>query len=317
MPKMATKAAGNVFYQARKEASKWNDRLVRVLYSCTDEHNKALNKAALETFLYEDGAFWVQEITPAKISITVNKEAMSDDNSPEEHLRRYFGDKEYSPERIAELIDTAAPFISEAAEAKGSGAHTGVFIPLKIEVKNYRNYRDESFDYDGIRFCTINGENGAGKSSLFMDAMLDALFEEPREGDLTGWICNDPDVRSGSIQFTFSIGEATYRVTRTRTKSGKATLNSRTQLCGSLRRSCEYRGGVGFPPEQFAEFIRKKPRLYRRNLHGGGRQRSIRQFRKRLRGIWACTMDLLEQKTKVARICQEQRKVNRRYGYAA
>lgn len=27
MPKMATKAAGNVFYQARKEASKWNDRL--------------------------------------------------------------------------------------------------------------------------------------------------------------------------------------------------------------------------------------------------------------------------------------------------
>jgi exonuclease SbcC len=203
----------------------YSEKVVRVLYSCTDEHNKALNKAALETFLYEGGAFWVQEITPAKISITVNKEAMSDDNSPEEHLRRYFGDKEYSPERIAELIDTAAPFISEAAEAKGSGAHTGVFIPLKIEVKNYRNYRDESFDYDGIRFCTINGENGAGKSSLFMDAMLDALFEEPREGDLTGWICNDPDVRSGSIQFTFSIGEATYRVTRTRTKSGKATLN--------------------------------------------------------------------------------------------
>lgn len=27
MPKMATKAAGNIFYQARKEASSWNDRL--------------------------------------------------------------------------------------------------------------------------------------------------------------------------------------------------------------------------------------------------------------------------------------------------
>lgn len=80
-------------------------------------------------------------------------------------------------------------------------------------------------EYDGISFATINGENGAGKSSLFMDAMLDALFEEPREGDLTGWICNDPDARSGSIKFTFYLGDKLYRVTRTRTKSGKATLN--------------------------------------------------------------------------------------------
>ena len=58
-----------------------------------------------------------------------------------------------------------------------------------------------------------------------MDAMLDALFEEPREGDLTGWIRNDPDARSGSIKFTFYLGDKLYRVTRTRTKSGKATLN--------------------------------------------------------------------------------------------
>ena len=102
---------------------------------------------------------------------------------------------------------------------------TGVFMPVEIEVKNYRSYRDELFSYDGISFATINGENGAGKSSLFMDAMLDALFEEPREGDLTGWICNDPDARSGSIKFTFYLGDKLYRVTRTRTKSGKATLN--------------------------------------------------------------------------------------------
>lgn len=207
------------------ESNDISEKVVRVLYSCTDDHNKALNKATLETFLYKSGAFWVQEITPAKISITVNKEAMADDNSPEEHLRRYFEEKEYAPEHIAELVETARPIISEATEAEKSGANTGIFTPVKIEVKNYRNYRDECFEYDGIRFCTINGENGAGKSSLFMDAMLDALFEEPREGDLTGWICNDPDVRSGSIQFTFKIGEATYRVTRTRTKSGKATLN--------------------------------------------------------------------------------------------
>lgn len=52
-------------------------------------------------------------------------------------------------------------------------------MPVEIEVKNYRNYRDELFSYDGISFATINGENGAGKSSLFMDAILDALSRSP------------------------------------------------------------------------------------------------------------------------------------------
>ena len=210
------------------EATCCNDfpgKIVRVLYNCTDEKNKAFNKAALEQYLYNNGAFWVQEITPQKITVSVNKDSLSDESGPEENLRQYFEEKGYAPERIGEIIEAARPLIAEATENAKGGAKSGLFTPLKIEVKNYRNYREESFDYDGIRFCTINGENGAGKSSLFMDAMLDALFEEPREGDLTGWICNDPDVRSGSIQFTFSIGEATYRVTRTRTKSGKATLN--------------------------------------------------------------------------------------------
>ena len=210
------------------EATCCNDfpgKIVRVLYNCTDEKNKAFNKAALEQYLYNNGAFWVQEITPQKITVSVNKDSLSDESGPEENLRQYFEEKGYAPERIGEIIEAARPLIAEATENAKGGAKSGLFTPLKIEVKNYRNYREESFDYDGIRFCTINGENGAGKSSLFMDAMLDALFEEPREGDLTGWICNDPDIRSGSIQFTFRVGDSTYRVTRTRQKSGKATLN--------------------------------------------------------------------------------------------
>ncbi|MBQ8331095.1 MAG: exonuclease subunit SbcD [Clostridia bacterium] len=201
------------------------EKIVRVLYNCTDEHNKAFNKAALEQQLYSAGAFWVQEITPQKITVSVNKDSLSDESGPEENLRQYFEEKGYEPAKIAEIIEAARPYISEATENTKGGAKSGLFTPLRIEVKNYRNYREESFDFDGIRFCTINGENGAGKSSLFMDAMLDALYEEPREGDLTGWICNDPEVRSGAIQFTFSIGDSTYRVTRTRQKSGKATLN--------------------------------------------------------------------------------------------
>lgn len=206
-------------------AGEYKDKIVRVLYNCTDEHNKAFNKAALEQYLYSAGAFWVQEITPMKITISVNRDSLSDESGPEDNLRQYLEEKEYAPERIAEIIEAARPIISEALESVKRSGNTGLFTPLKIEVRNYRNYREESFDYEGIRFCTINGENGAGKSSLFMDAMLDALYEEPREGDLTGWICNDPEIRSGSIQFTFSVGERVYRVTRTRQKSGKATLN--------------------------------------------------------------------------------------------
>lgn len=202
-----------------------DEKIVRVLYDCTDEHNKAFNHAAFENMLYAAGAFWVQEITPQKITITVDRRSMDADSTPEGNLASYLEDKGIAPERAGELLELARPIIAEATEKATQERHTGLFVPVEIEVKNYRNYRDERFSFDGIRFCTINGSNGAGKSSLFMDAMLDVLYEEPREGELTGWICNDPEARSGAIKFTFKLGERLYRVTRTRQKSGKATLN--------------------------------------------------------------------------------------------
>lgn len=201
------------------------DNVVRVLYDCTDAHNKAFNHARYEAALYGAGAFWVQEITPQNISITVDRKIMNADGTPESNLSEYLAEKEIGSERCKEIIELARPIISEATEKTTLKRHTGSFIPVEIEVKNYRNYKQETFSFDSIRFCTINGNNGAGKSSLFMDAMLDALFEETREGELTGWIRNDPDARSGAIKFTFKLGECLYRVTRTRQKSGKATLN--------------------------------------------------------------------------------------------
>ena len=200
-------------------------KIVRVLYDCTDEHNKAFNYAVFENMLYAAGAFWVQEITPQKITITVDRRSMDADGTPESNLADYLAEKEFTPERIGELVELARPLIAEATEKATQERHTGLFVPVEIEVKNSRNYREEKFSFDGIHFCTINGSNGVGKSSLFMDAMLDALYEEPREGELTGWICNDPEARSGAIKFTFKLGDRLYRVTRTRQKSGKATLN--------------------------------------------------------------------------------------------
>lgn len=199
--------------------------IVRVLYTCSDAANKAFNRALLEKQLYDAGAFWVQEITPEEITASVNRDELTGDNSPEENLAAYLAEKETDPEDADRIVTLARPIISEALEKNRLEAPSGVFVPLEIEVHNYRNYRDEAFSYEGISFATINGENGAGKSSLFMDAMLDALYEEPREGDLTGWICNAEEARSGSIKFTFRLGDKTYRITRTRQKSGKATLN--------------------------------------------------------------------------------------------
>nr|MDE7245444.1 AAA family ATPase [Oscillospiraceae bacterium] len=200
-------------------------KIVRVLYDCTDEHNKAFNHGTLQNYLYHHGVFYVSEITPQKITITVDRRSMEADSTPEGNLVSYLTEKGIEPERIGKLVELARPLISEATEKATQQRRTGLFVPQEIQVHNYRNYRDETFNFDPIRFCTINGSNGAGKSTLFMDAMLDALYEQPREGDLTGWICNDPEARSGSIKFTFRLGEVTYRVTRTRMKSGKATLN--------------------------------------------------------------------------------------------
>lgn len=207
------------------DCSDFPEKIVRVLYNCTDEHNKAFNHTALEYYLYANGACYVQEITPQKITITVDRNKLEADDTPEANLVSYLTERSIKPERIGEIVELARPIISESMEKSVIKRRTGAFIPVEIEVKNYRNYRSETFNYNSIRFCTINGQNGVGKSSLFMDAMIDCLFEEPREGELTGWICNAPDARSGSIKFTFKLGDSLYRITRTRQKSGKATLN--------------------------------------------------------------------------------------------
>lgn len=218
------------------------DMIVRVRYSCTYENNKALNKIGLENYLYDKKAFWVAEIMADKIGELVDRNSLSQATDPEENLRKYLDEKymEFSEEKKQELIIKARPIIQQAEASTSLSANSGTFTPISIEVKNYRNYAEETFDFSNISFCTINGVNGAGKSSLFMDAIVDCLFEEPREGDLTGWIRKDGDARSGSIIFTFSIGDKTYRVTRTRARSGKGTLNLSEFVSGEwINRSAE------------------------------------------------------------------------------
>lgn len=207
------------------------DKIVRIHYTCSADNSKALNKAVLERTLLDDGAFMVWEILPDKIDEFANRTELANATDPEVNLIKYLEEKQVEPEKVQELVLKARPIIAEAEASMTAAANTGTFEPVEIAVKNYRNYEEETFNFEDITFCTINGQNGAGKSSLFMDAIIDCLFEEPREGvikDDTGkspWLRNDEKARSGSIMFTFRIGEKKYRVTRTRAHSGKGTLN--------------------------------------------------------------------------------------------
>lgn len=199
------------------------DKIVRVRYSCTSEQKKALNIPLLQKDLYEVGAFYVADIEAENTIDITNRGLLSEESDPRLNLKKWLDEKAFkNPDKIVELAD---PIIAEAMKQSTTAEIHGVFKPVSISVRNYRNYKEESFDFSDISFCTINGVNGAGKSSLFMDAIVDCLFEETREGDCKAWIRGTEDARSGSIEFIFEIGNKRFRVVRTRTKSGKPTLN--------------------------------------------------------------------------------------------
>lgn len=199
------------------------DKIVRVRYSCTSEQKKALNIPLLQKNLYELGAFYVADIEAESTIDITNRGILSEESDPRLNLKKWLEEKTFkNPDKIVEL---AEPIIAEAMKQSTTAEIHGVFKPVSISVRNYRNYKEENFDFSDISFCTINGVNGAGKSSLFMDAIVDCLFEETREGDCKAWIRGTEDARSGSIEFIFDIGEKRFRVVRTRTKSGKPTLN--------------------------------------------------------------------------------------------
>lgn len=211
------------------------DKIVRILYSCSEENAKAykLKRAAIERALLQDGAFMFWEDLPETGNGTVNRTEFLGTTDPEKNLIRYLEEKQIPPDRVQELVLKARPIIASAAADMPAVANTGVFEPVEISVENYRNYEKETFNFEDVTFCTVNGQNGAGKSSLFMDAIVDCLYEDPREGELSGWVRNDDNGCKGAIIFTFRIGEKTYRVTRTRirpkkdakNKTGKGSLN--------------------------------------------------------------------------------------------
>lgn len=61
-------------------------------------------------------------------------------------------------------------------------ANSGTFEPVEIAVKNYRNYEEETFNFEDITFCTINGQNGAERAAcLWMPSSIVFMKNRERE----------------------------------------------------------------------------------------------------------------------------------------
>lgn len=200
----------------------FTDKIVRVRYSCTSEQEKALNRAELQKAIMAAGAFHVAEILPEEVEDLDARDDLTEHEGPTEALARWLDMNEVPEHRKVALLALAAPIIQAADDGRDADRHTGAFIPERIEVTNYRSYTAASFDFSPVHMAMVNGQNGVGKSSLFMDAIADCLYESSRSEDIGGWVRDG--TKSGSITFTFSMGAQQYRVIRTRTRSGRGTL---------------------------------------------------------------------------------------------
>lgn len=198
------------------------DALVRVRYTCTPDIDKALNRAELQKALVAAGAFYVAEVLPEDIEDVNAASELTEHEGPTEALHRYLERAELDPATISRLAELAAPLIKRADDGRDADKRTGSFAPVRVEVKNYRSYSAADFTFEDIRMAMVNGQNGVGKSSLFMDAIADCLFEQTRKEDIGGWVRDG--TKSGAITFEFAMGPETYHVIRTRTKVGRGTL---------------------------------------------------------------------------------------------
>jgi len=206
----------------------FKDAIIRLHYTCSDELNKQLNRKTLEKALYEAGAFHVAEIKPDKITSALVKQELAETSGPLENLHTWLVAEGFDipfDDDIFPILELAKPLISTVSAKMPTGTLNGVFEPKSLAVKNYRSYLSESLNFQDIYFAVVNGENGIGKSSLFMDAISDCLYEESRTKVIGEWITNGQT--DGMIQFEFSMGETNWRVIRTRSTkgSGKITLS--------------------------------------------------------------------------------------------
>jgi len=199
-------------------------RIVRLEYECTEEQKPILNHKEMESLIKSGGAFHVSEVKAKRIITALAKQDLTETSGPLENLAAWLTVEGFSIEDAVPVLELSRPLIDTISAKMPTGTLSGVFEPRSLEVKNYRSYLGETFNFKDIFFATVNGPNGIGKSSFFMDAISDCLYEETRTGITGSWITNGQT--DGMMQFEFSMGVTNWRVIRTRSikGSGKITL---------------------------------------------------------------------------------------------
>jgi len=201
--------------------------ILRICYDATAEQDKALNRAALQGWLMEKGAFHVADFIREDAEDVLVQDGAAADDTPADALHRYLGTMrdggaDMTDMDIGRMEELAAPIIREADDGREADRHSGAFVPKRIEVTNYRSYTHAEFGFEEIRMAMVNGQNGVGKSSLFMDAIADCLYETSRDGAIGEWLRDGE--KKGAITFEFEMGGSDYRAARTRNQSGRGTL---------------------------------------------------------------------------------------------
>ncbi|ULA64489.1 MAG: Exonuclease SbcC [Nitrospira sp.] len=102
----------------------------------------------------------------------------------------------------------------------------------QIHLKNFGSYREASIDLRRIAQAVVLGQNGAGKSTAFIDAVLAGLYGKARSSMDDMIMTGETDMM---VSVIFSLAGQRYRVIRkrsVRTKAGKSDLELQVQQGG-------------------------------------------------------------------------------------
>lgn len=140
---------GKIFLMNEKYPDLVSDKIVRIKYSCTSEQKKALNIPVLQSDLYDMGAFYVADIEAESMVEIANRGLLSEESDPLVNLKKWLSEK--CVKNADKVVELGEPIIAAALKSESIAENHGVLRPVSISVKNYRNYKEETFDFSDVR----------------------------------------------------------------------------------------------------------------------------------------------------------------------
>lgn len=91
-----------------------------------------------------------------------------------------------------------------------------MIVLKKISVKNFLSYGNAPtiFDLDTIKSTLVRGKNGSGKSTIFLDAVIYALYGKPYRNINKPQLINSINKSDMLVELDFTIGSIEYKIVR-------------------------------------------------------------------------------------------------------